>query len=105
MAQVKTNQSQRKNPVAKITCDEFLKRHMNGEHLEWVDGNAVPMSPVTKLHEDECGFLYTIIREYVLTKQLGEVSSEPYNTKLGHRLPGRAPDFLFVAKANRARIY
>jgi Uma2 family endonuclease len=105
MTQVKIARSTRKTHSAKITYDEFLKRYMDSEHVEWVNGKVVPMSPVTKLHEDERGFLYTIIREYALTKQLGEVSGEPYNMKIGHRLPGRAPDILFVAKANLARMY
>ena len=27
----------------RITFDEFLKTYMNGEHVEWVNGEVVPM--------------------------------------------------------------
>jgi Uma2 family endonuclease len=90
---------------AKISYDEFLKRYMNGEHLEWVNGEVVPMSPVTKEHEDVRGFIYTLISEFAKMKRSGEVSSEPYNMKIGYGLPGRAPDILFVDKANLARMH
>jgi Uma2 family endonuclease len=89
----------------RMSYDAFLRRYMDGERLEWVDGKVVPMSPVTLEHEDERGFLLSLITEYAKMKRLGRVSSEPYNMKLGYGLPGRAPDILFVANANLARMH
>ena len=89
----------------RMTYDEFLRRYMNGEHLEWVKGEVVAMSPVTREHEDERKFLIKIIDEYVGLKEIGAVSCEPYNMKIGHGLPGRSPDILFVATANLARMH
>ena len=97
--------TQRNARAPKITYDEFLKRYMNGEHLEWVNGEVIAMSPVTREHEDERKFLITIIDEYVGLKLLGAVSCEPYNMKIGYGLPGRSPDILFVANANLARMH
>jgi Uma2 family endonuclease len=88
-----------------MSYDAFLRRYMEGERLEWVDGKVVPMSPVTLEHEDERGFLLSLITEYAKMKRLGRVSSEPYNMKLGYGLPGRSPDILFVANANLARMH
>lgn len=105
MAQETVTKSSPKPKAAKISYDEFLKRYMNGEHLEWVNGEVVPMSPVTKEHEDERVFLLKIMDEFVVLNQLGAVCGEPYNMKIGYGLPGRAPDILFVAKANLARMH
>ena len=38
MAQNEIAPKPRKMRTDKITYDEFLKRYMNGEHLEWVKG-------------------------------------------------------------------
>jgi Uma2 family endonuclease len=105
MTQALSRQPDTKARRKKISYDEFLKLYMNGEHLEWVKGEVVEMSPVTKEHEDERGLLYTIIREYALINRCGEVSGEPYNMKIGYGLPGRAPDILFVANANLTRMH
>lgn len=104
MAQAVTPRTSPEPKPNRMTYDEFLKRYMNGEHLEWVKGEVIEMSPVTREHEEVRFFLSGLLREYVLMKQLGAVSGEPYNMKIGYGLPGRAPDLLFVANANLARM-
>ncbi len=99
-----TEQKSIRQGETKISYDEFLRKYSDGEHLEWVNGKVIPKSPVTWGHEDVRLFLLTLLREYVLLKDLGTVSGEPYNMKIGHGFPGRSPDVMFVAKANRARI-
>lgn len=88
-----------------LSYDAFLKRYMNGEHLEWVNGEVVSMCPVTREHQEVRGFLYTLLSEFAKLRRLGAVCGEPYNMKIGYGLPGRAPDILFVDKANLARMH
>ena len=50
-------------------------------------------------------FLLILIRLYVEAHGLGAVVSDPFQMKTGPDLPGRAPDILFVAKANLGRLH
>lgn len=105
MVQETITKSSAKSKPAKISYDEFLKRHTSGEHLEWVNGKVVPMSPVTNEHSELGAFLIMIMRLFVATLDLGTIRYEPYNMKTGYGLPGRSPDIFFVAKANLARLH
>ncbi len=91
------------DPV-QVSFDEFLVRPGKDEHVEWVNGKVVPMSPVTEPHEDIRGFLYALLRHFVESHRLGRVYSEPFQMKTGPDLPGRSPDVLFIAKEHRARV-
>jgi Uma2 family endonuclease len=42
---------------------------------------------------------------FVQAHRLGEIRSDPFQMKTGPDLPGRAPDILFVAKANLPRLH
>ncbi|MCZ7637469.1 MAG: Uma2 family endonuclease [Verrucomicrobia bacterium] len=90
---------------AGISYEAFLNRPGDLEHLEWVQGKVVPMSPVSREHADVGLFLLSLIKHYVEAKDLGAVLFEPFQMKTGPDLPGRAPDILFVAKANLERLH
>jgi Uma2 family endonuclease len=87
-----------------MTYEEFLNWPGDNQHVEWVNGRIVFMSPVTRSHESIRGFLYSLIKLFVEARQLGEVYSEPFQMKTGPDLPGRAPDVFFVAKGNLGRV-
>lgn len=88
----------------RMTYEEFLERSMDGEHLEWVYGEVVPMSPVSNVHNRLGIFLLHILGEFVETYDLGELCYEPFQMKTGPDLPGRSPDVLFVATENLGRL-
>lgn len=83
-----------------ISYEQFLELTDEDQHVEWVKGEVVAMSPVSNRHQDVAGFLLSLLRFYVEARQLGQVRSEPYQMKPGPTLPGRAPDIFFVADAH-----
>lgn len=87
-----------------ISYEEFLEWTGEDQHIEWVNGEVVEMSPVSNRHQDVAGFLLALLRFYAEARQLGEVRSEPYQMKPGPNLPGRAPDIFFVAGTHLARM-
>ena len=88
----------------KISYEEFLRRDGEDNHVEWVDGEIVMMAPISDEHDDVAGFLYALLRAFVEFHELGVVKQEPYQMKTGPKLPGRAPDVLFLAKKNLSRL-
>jgi Uma2 family endonuclease len=88
-----------------MTYEAFLDWDGENQHVEWVDGQMVPMSPVSKKHTDVGGFLLGLLKFFVEARDLGVVLYDPFQMKTGPDLPGRAPDVLFVATANLARLH
>jgi len=88
----------------KISYEEFLEWTGEDQHVEWVAGEVVPMSPISDRHQQIGAYLLTLIQLYANMRRLGEVRYEPFQMKTGPNLPGRSPDILFVAKTNRARL-
>jgi len=87
-----------------LTYEEFLNWDGENQHVEWVDGKVIEMAPISDDHQDVGGFLHAILRIYAETHNLGKVRTEPFQMKTGPDLPGRAPDILFVATKNLARL-
>jgi len=104
MAQAAAKQTVPDPQPTKISYDEFLERYMDGEHLEWVNGEVVPMSPISDKHNELGGFLLRLIGEFVEAHQSGVIRYEPFQMKTGPDLPGRSPDVLFVATENLGRL-
>jgi Uma2 family endonuclease len=88
---------------AGLSDEEFLERY-DGQHVEWVDREVVPMSPVSDRHQDVAGFLLALVRFYAEARGLGEVRRGPYQMKPGPALPGRAPDIFFIAASHAGRL-
>jgi Uma2 family endonuclease len=94
-------------PVAKplkMTYEEFLEWADENQHVEWVNGEVIFMSPVSDRHQFVCGFLLSLIRFFVETKNLGVVLFDPFQMKTAPHLNGRAPDILFVMSENLSRL-
>ncbi len=87
-----------------MTYEQFLTWADEDTHAEWVDGEVVFMSPISDEHSDVAGWLLALLRPYVEAHQLGVVRHEPFQMKAAPDLPGRSPDLIFVASANRPRL-
>ena len=90
--------------ATKISYEEFLERIDENPHVEWVDGEIIEMSPISERHEDLSGFLKPLVRHFAEAYNLGVVRGEPSQMKPALSLPGRAPDFFFVATAHLDRL-
>ena len=90
--------------ATKISYEEFLERIDENPHVEWVDGEIIEMSPIFERHEDLSGFLKPLVRHFAEAYNLGVVRGEPFQMKPALSLPGRAPDFFFVATAHLDRL-
>ncbi len=88
---------------AGLSYDEFLEQ-CDGQHVEWVNREVVPMSPVSNLHQKLGVHLLSLLQFYATERKLGEVRYEPFQMKTGPHLPGRSPDIFFVANANLGRL-
>lgn len=87
-----------------VSYAQFLKSDEVDPHTEWVDGEVVPMAPVSDEHSDVQVFLLQILGAFVDAHSLGKLRIEPFQMKTGPNLPGRAPDILFVARKNVSRL-
>jgi len=87
-----------------MTFEEFLNWDGENQHVEWVDGRVVEMSPITEGHQDLAGFLVGLLRAFVRKRKVGKILFDPYVMKTGPDLPGRAPDILFVSNQNTSRL-
>ena len=87
----------------RMTYEQFLQREGDEVRAEWVEGEVVMMAPVSDEHDDVAGLLYSLLRAYVEARGLGVVKHDPFQMKTGPKLPGRAPDVLFLAKKHLAR--
>ncbi len=87
-------------PRPRITFKEFLRWDGENQHVEWVNGEVVPMAPVTDEHSLTVGFLLTLLSQFCEVDELGTVLFAPFQMKLGPKLPSRVPDILFVSKKN-----
>ena len=87
-----------------MTYDEFLKWDGENQHVEWVEGKIVFMSPISLEHADVGVFLLRILAAYAEVRDLGKVLHDPFQMKTGPELPGRAPDILFVKKEHLGRL-
>jgi Uma2 family endonuclease len=90
--------SSTKQSFPKMTYEQFLRTVPDDVHAEWVDGEVVPMTPVSRDHNELSVFLLALLRHYIEDQNLGKVFSEPFQMKTGPDLPGRSPDLMFVSK-------
>src|SRR5688572_24245495 len=104
MTQAGTIPAARRPMPERMTYEEFLAYPFENPHVEWVNGRVEPMASVTDKHAVVFGFLHTILDLYTERKDLGVIRGDPFNMKIGPKLPGRQPDILFLSKANMARL-
>ena len=81
-----------------MSYEEFLAWADEGSHVEWVDGEVVFMSPVSKEHQLLAAFLAALLQFFVEANKLGLVLTAPFQMKLALRPSGREPDVIFIAR-------
>jgi Uma2 family endonuclease len=86
-----------------MTYEEFLERYID-QRAEWVDGEVVPMSPVSDEHQEIVRFLLRILSELLEARPLGRVFYEPFQMKTAPDLPGREPDIFFVRQERLGNV-
>ena len=91
-------------PVGPLSYEEFLQWDGENQHVEWVDGEVVPMAAVTDEHSLVNGFCFRVVGDFAEAGNLDEVRQDPFQMKTGPKLPGRAPDLMFVSKKNVPRL-
>ncbi len=91
-------------PPGRMTYEEFLAWADEDTWAEWVDGEVIMMSPVSKLHQQLGLFLLLLLQHFVESHQLGTVLYEPFQMKTGPELPGRSPDIIFVRREHLDRL-
>ena len=91
-------------PVSTLTYEEFLNWEGENQHVEWVNGKVIFMSPVSARHQEIGLFLLSVLKYFVEAHGLGSVLYDPFQMKTGADLPSRAPDILFVATKNLGRL-
>ena len=87
-----------------MTYRQFLQHPWENPHVEWVDGVAVMMAQISEEHNEVGRFLISLLGHFSEAHDLGAIRYDPFQMKTGPKLPGRAPDVLFVAKKNAHRL-
>jgi Uma2 family endonuclease len=88
-----------------MSYDEFLEWEGESQYVEWVDGQVIPMPPITGAHNDVGNFLIKLFGAFLDYHNIGVLRTDPFQMKTGPDLPGRAPDLLFVARRNLRRLH
>lgn len=86
-----------------MTFEELLARG-GEEHVEWVNGEVVVMSPASADHQRLRDFLLKLLSLFVEAHGLGEVLGSPFLMRLPTRPSGREPDLLFLAAEHADRL-
>lgn len=89
-------------PTRKVSLEEFYQQLDEDTHAEWVQGEVVPMSPISGEHQSISEFLLVLISTYARHHQLGEVRYEPFQMRLASS--SRSSDILFVANEHLSRL-
>lgn len=92
-------------PPAPVSFEEFMAWTDEDTHAEWVDGEIVLMSPVSRMHQRLLDFLNDLVKHHVRAHQLGEVIFAPFLMRLPTRPSGREPDLLFVSNEHLDRLH
>jgi Uma2 family endonuclease len=82
-----------------VSYEVFLK-NFDGQHVEWLYGDVIRMSPVTEEHNDLSVFLITLFSTFLSGSGGGRVFHDPMIMRPRADLPARAPDIQIVLPKN-----
>jgi Uma2 family endonuclease len=85
-----------------VTKDEFYRIADEDIPCELVDGEMLLASPASTRHELVFGFLFSLLRQYVETRDLGQIVGSQCPVELGENV--YCPDIMFLAKDSTARF-
>lgn len=93
-----TYEAGRTAPPGPVTFEEFLAWCDEDAWAEWVDGEVVVLTPASVGHQNVKGFLYALIREFLICRPVGRVLMAPFLVRLPEVLRrAREPDILYVS--------
>ncbi len=82
-----------------VSFEEYIELLDEDKRADWIDGRIEIMaSPASLGHQDIGGFLHSILRPYLESKDLGRVVLAPYVMRMAAIARGREPDLIFVQK-------
>ena len=87
--------------AAAMSYEDFLKAY-DGVHAEWVNGEVVPMTPVSPRHQQVALFLSALFQHFCEQRNAGRVLSAPVQMKLGDT--AREPDVMVLTPEHADRI-
>jgi Uma2 family endonuclease len=91
----------------RMSEEEFVAWYTFEGQAEWVDGEVVFMSPVSRPHDRTQWWVRNLLQFFVEDRKLGEVLGPEFTTRLtygGRKVSRREPDILFVATAHIERL-
>jgi Uma2 family endonuclease len=91
-------------PPAPVSWEDFLAWAPDNSLAEWVDGEIIEMPPAHEDHQDDGGFLYTLLLLFIQRHRLGRIFYAPFLMRLPQKPSGRQPDLLFIKREHAARI-
>ena len=95
----------RPTPLAgPMSYEQFLEWDGENQHVEWVNGEVMPMAPVSNEHSDVTLYIARLLGEFAELTDSGEIRIDPFQMKAAAHLPGRAPDIMFIRKENLSRL-
>jgi Uma2 family endonuclease len=86
-----------------ISYEDFL-RNFDDQHVEWVYGNVIRMSPVTEEHNNLSVFLITLFSAFLSGSGGGRIFHDPMIMRPRADLPARAPDLQVILPENTSII-
>ena len=94
-------------PQAQISFWDYLKNYnaVEGVRTEWLAGAVESYVMTNNLsHQRLLGFLFTLLRQFLDKKHLGEVLIAGLPMYVGDAKPAREPDLMVILSAHRERI-
>jgi Uma2 family endonuclease len=88
------------SPTA-MSYEDFLRAY-DGIHAEWVNGEVVPMTPVSPRHQQVAIFLSALFQHFCEQRNTGTVLSAPVQMKVGEA--AREPDVMVLTPEHADRI-
>jgi len=94
-------------PPPRMTEEEFeaWAFAQEGVRAEWVDGEVIVMSPVTRQDDSLRNWLARLLGDYVEERKLGEVRGPEFMVRFGKQRSRRLPDILFVSAARKHLVH
>jgi Uma2 family endonuclease len=88
-------------PAAAMSHEDFLTAY-GGVRAEWVNGEVVPMAPVSPRHQQVALFLSALFQHFCEQRNAGTVLSAPVQMKVGEA--AREPDVMVLTPEHAYRI-
>lgn len=86
-------------PGDRMTVEEFFEVAPEDRKAELIDGVIVMPSPAYDPHENVQGFIFSVLRIYANSRDLGIVRGSRTALKMGIEYHAYEPDILFVSRA------